>query len=202
MENLNWDDWFYYDETSPSFLRWKIDRVSGKYKNHIHVKRNDVAGSKGSSGYYSVKLNNKLILCHRIIYKMCTKDTLCAHDKIDHIDQNKYNNSFVNLRKVSNTENHRNFPKRKDNTSGKVGITIISNGQGAWYCSANWNTVNGKHTNKRFSISKLGIMVAFRNAVAYRDKMIKELNLQGAGYTERHGKLCKFQYNYQAFLFK
>ena len=31
-------------------------------------------------------------------------------------------------------------------------------------------------------------MVAFRDAVLYREKMIKELNGQGAGYSERHGK--------------
>ena len=185
---MNWHDWFYYDETSPSCLRWKVDRVSGRYKNQIHVKKDDVAGAKGSSGYYSVKLHNKLTLCHRVIYEMLTGDTLYVHDQVDHIDQDKANNCFINLRKVSATGNFRNFPKRKDNTSGKVGVTIISNGQGDWYCSANWNTLEGKHTNKRFSIDKLGIMVAFRDAVAYREKMIEELNQQGAGYTDRHGK--------------
>lgn len=188
---INWTEWFYYDETSPSCLRWKVDRVSGRYANHVHVKKHDIAGTLSSSGYYSVKLNNKLYLCHRIIYEMRSWDVLTKSDQIDHKNQDKLDNKWSNLKKVSVSENYRNFPKRKDNTSGMVGVTIISNGQGSWYCSANWNTLGGKHVNKRFSISKLGIMVAFRDAVIYRQKMIEELNSQGAGYTERHGKETK-----------
>ena len=48
--------------------------------------------------------------------------------------------------------------------------------------------LDGKYRTKSFNINKLGVMVAFRDAVMYREKMIKEFNKQGAGYSERHGK--------------
>lgn len=46
----------------------------------------------------------------------------------------------------------------------------------------------GNYRNKKFSVLKLGLLPAFRDAVMYRRKMIEELNAQGAGYTENHGK--------------
>jgi hypothetical protein len=42
--------------------------------------------------------------------------------------------------------------------------------------------------NKKFSVKKLGLLPAFKAAVECRRKMIEELNGQGAGYTENHGK--------------
>ena len=73
MEKIDWDSWFVYDESSPSFLVWKVNRWSGKYYNQRHVSKGDVAGAFGSSGYFSVKLNNRLHLCHRVIFEMFNK---------------------------------------------------------------------------------------------------------------------------------
>jgi hypothetical protein len=67
------------------------------------------------------------------------------------------------------------------------GVTLREEGNKSSYI-AQWYELNGKHRSKRFSINKLGIMVAFRDAVIHRQKMIEELNAQGAGYTSRHGK--------------
>ena len=52
--------YFYYDETSPSFLRWKVSR--GK------IKAGDSAGGKDNKGYYIVKLNNVSYKVHRVIF--------------------------------------------------------------------------------------------------------------------------------------
>jgi hypothetical protein len=41
--------------------------------------------------------------------------------------------------------------------------------------------------SKAFSCLKYGDEEALRLALEWRDKTIKEINEQGAGYTERHG---------------
>ena len=89
----------YYDETSPSCLRWK---VSGPGKTF-----HGVAGTKREDGYYSVAINNKRYLVHRVIWVL-------FHYKIgrllviDHIDRNPSNNFIDNLRLVTQAENNKN----------------------------------------------------------------------------------------------
>jgi hypothetical protein len=183
---VNWSDWFVYDETSPSCLRWKVDRTSGRNHNQVHVKAGDVAGCVNSSGYYQVKLNNKLISCHVIIAEMVCGFYLT--DKIvDHKDRDKLNNRFWNLRAVPNALNMRNTSKRVDNTSGVTGVSKIGNGCGQFYWSARCEGLDGKFLQKRYSINKLGDDVAFNLACDWRKNMIEELNKQGAGYTLEHG---------------
>lgn len=85
----------------------------------------------------------------------------------------------------------RNQKLRTTNSSGVVGVsfqTKVSNKPQLLTIVAHWSTLEGKQCTKCFSCHKLGIMVAFRDAVIYRRKMIQELNAQGAGYTENHGK--------------
>ena len=187
MANKKWSDYFIYDESSPSFLRWKVDRVSGRNKTQIHVKAGDVAGCPNKNGYYNVKIDNRLTLCHRIIYEMCNDLLLDEHQLIDHIDGNPYNNKRNNLRIVLKQYNARNAKKRVDNTSGVTGVTKISNGCGNFYWSARCEGLDGKIIQKRFSIKKFGNEKAFELACKFREDSLEELNLQGAGYTETHG---------------
>ena len=49
-------------------------------------------------------------------------------------------------------------------------------------------TLNGEKKTKSFSCNLLGEEQAFKLACEYREQNIRELNEQGAGYTERHGK--------------
>jgi len=73
------------------------------------------------------------------------------------------------------------------NSSGRNGVYLI-NSDIYSYFAAGWADLDGKARRKYFSIDKLGIMVAFRNAVIHRQKMVELLNEQGAGYTNRHGR--------------
>lgn len=184
---IKWSDYFYYDETSPTYLRHKINKYGGRKMSTVVAAKDSVAGNIRPDGYINVKLNTKSYKVGRVIL-LLFGNTIKEGFVVDHIDGNRSNNRIDNLRIVPPVKNTRNKKMRNTNISGVAGVSVMSNGQGAWYCSANWNTLEGKHTNKRFSVNKLGIMVAFRDAVAYREKMIKELNEQGAGYTERHGK--------------
>ena len=60
-------------------------------------------------GYYKVRLSNngeiKDYVLHRLIYKIFSNSDIPEGYKIDHIDGNKTNNSFENLRCVTNQEN-------------------------------------------------------------------------------------------------
>lgn len=51
--------------------------------------------------------------------------------QIDHLDHNRYNNRIENLRLVTNQENHRNMPIRKDNCSGYTGVRWVID-RGKW----------------------------------------------------------------------
>lgn len=184
---INFQDYFIYDESSPSSLRWKIDMYCGNRHNRPIVCTGDVAGARQKSGGYRVHLNKKGYEVHRIIYELLTGIRPSSDEIVDHRDGNASNNRIKNLRITSQSVNTRNRSISRNNTSGVNAIGIQQN-TNVLYCISYWHGIDGKRKSKSFNVDKLGIMVAFRDAVIYRQKMIEELNTQGAGYTERHGK--------------
>lgn len=187
----DWNEIFYYDETSPSCLKWKIERFSGKNDciKHIHV--GDVAGScKQSTGYWSVKYNKKNYQVHRVIYEIFNNEILDKLE-VDHIDGNPSNNCIENLRLVSRSVNNRNRSMQITNTSGMTGVQFYLKKREHWndpYWIAYYRDINGKLKSKSFNCRLLGYNNAYEKACKHREKMIQELNAQNAGYTERHGK--------------
>lgn len=178
LKDIKWEDYFYYDPESYTFLKWKVDRVGNKVKDKP-------AGWKTKSGYYEVKIHRRIVKVHRIIYELfygaIEKDYY-----IDHIDQNKTNNAINNLRSVERNINLRNMPKRKDNTSGVTGVCYFINTKSKTpYWMAYWSDSNGKKS-KYFSVKKYGDS-AFDMAVEFRKNRILELNSMGFGYSEGHG---------------
>jgi hypothetical protein len=116
---------------------------------------------------------------------------------IDRIDPSK---GYVkgNMRWASINQQARNKLKSKANTSGKTGVQWYyqeynkKHGKGfVLYAVAIWNEfVDGKpkQHNKKFSVTKYGLLPAFAEAVKFRINKIKELNQLGYGYTEYHGQ--------------
>lgn len=111
-------------------VRWKVRR-----SNNIWVGK-EATGKL--SGYYSVNLNRKRLLVHRILYKMRTGE---EPEQIDHIDGNKTNNYQENLRPATNSENGRNRGLQKNSTSGFKGV-IACRRSGKWRVKI---MLNGKH---------------------------------------------------------
>lgn len=179
---IEWDKWVYYDEASPTFLRWKVDRYGGK--GSIIKVSGSPAGGITKYGYTRTKLFGSIYFNHRIIWTML-KGTITGGVQVDHIDGCRSNNIIDNLRLVSPSVNSRNMSSNGHNSSGVVGVRLRKDG----YYSARWNDLNGKQKEKLFSISKLGEVVAFELAREYRKQIIEELNDLGAGYTERHGTI-------------
>lgn len=187
MEKIDWSEYFYYDETSASCLRWKVERRTGKNLNVVIIKKDDVAGTISGKGHYQVTLQGKRYLCHRIIYEIINNISLKSNEQIDHINGDSSDNRIENLRVVTHSENMRNAKMSKNNSSGITGVCENNKGGGRFYYKATWYNLIGEQCYKHFSITKLGLLPAFAQAAAYRKKMIAELNEQEAGYSDRHG---------------
>jgi hypothetical protein len=174
------------------FICWKEKVISRGRKSVRAGKR--ITNYLDDSGYTRVAIKRETYLASRLIYQMTYGD-LTTEFEVDHIDQNKQNNDASNLRKVHQSINKRNKPKQvksRTNTSG-VNLCVKRHPvpyqhKTSSYYVARWYDTDGVLHGKNFNILKLGEAEAFRLACEYRTKMIEELNSQGAGYTDRHGK--------------
>lgn len=180
----NWEEFFYYDETSPTGLRWKVEVRSGRNYHIVERSIGDVAGSIKCDGTHSsVKVNSKSYLVHRVIWEI-QKGSIPKDKIIDHFDQNPLNNCISNLRLIDKPMNTRNAKMRSDNTSGTTGVSYNKRNR-SW--RASWCDASGKFRQKNFSITIYG-EYAQNMAQLHRKAMIDLLNSEGKGYTERHGK--------------
>ncbi len=73
------------------------------------------------NGYMIVRIQGTYFLNHRLIWKIITGDDP-LDQQIDHIDGNRLNNNFENLRLASNSENQQNRMRPCSNTSGFKGV--------------------------------------------------------------------------------
>jgi hypothetical protein len=195
-EDINWHDWFYYDETSPSCLRWKITRHKGRSYRQIATLKDSIAGCQRNlkdlpnQKYWRVKLFSKTRQVHRVIYEM-HNGKIANGFVVDHINKNAADNTITNLRIVTQAVNGRNKHRSINNSSGITGTYLRSDVRGNnVYKSARteWYDLDGNKRSKSFSFKKYGKDAAIKMAVNARQSAIDEMNRLGAGYTERHGK--------------
>ncbi|HFD7741072.1 TPA: HNH endonuclease [Serratia marcescens] len=115
MANHILSEYFSYDPTSPSFLRWKINicrRIKAGYQ----------VGSISSYGYYRTKLNGKEIAAHRVVWQLHNGE-IPEGMQIDHIDGTRVNNDISNLRLASVSENLQNQKLSTKNATGIKGLS-------------------------------------------------------------------------------
>jgi len=190
MSDVNFHDYFYYDETSPSCLRWKVERRRGYKHNQIHVEKDSPAGNcESDSIYFRVSLDYKKHSIHRVIWELFNGAIPDGH-RIDHYDQDTKNNKISNLRCIPNPLNNRNCSMASDNKSGVTGVSRKNDPKYPLW-RATWVNTEGVKKEKCFSILKYGNDCAFNMACAYRAMIIAELNLRGQGYTGSHGLVKK-----------
>lgn len=101
-----------YDQETGIFT-WKVSTSR-------RVKAGDVAGSLGGAGYLNIKLQSRLHLAHRLAWLYMHSNWPTG--QIDHINRIRTDNRIVNLRDVSNKQNHQNRSKSSTNTSGHTGV--------------------------------------------------------------------------------
>jgi HNH endonuclease len=147
------------------------------------------AGSLNEKGYLKVQIDGKSYSLHRLVwlYHFGVFPTL----QIDHIDGNRSNNKFTNLRECSQRENLRSQKMYSTNTSGVTGVYLLKNkynGKLTEYWVAEWYDTPREKESVYFPVAEHGHDKAFDLAVDFRAEKIKELNALGARYGERHGK--------------
>lgn len=187
MRGIPFKEMVYYDPTSKTGLRHLTDKTYGNGNTVYAAYAGDEAGSEryGYWVYTTSKYGTHGV--HRIIYLLENNlEDLPAEYVVDHIDGNSLNNHIDNLRLIHKSSNTRNAKMYSNNTSGITGVYFDKKGKYD-YWKASWMKIDGKMGTKSFSIMKYGDEEARNLAINYREKMIAELNAQGAGYTERHG---------------
>lgn len=101
-------------------LRELFTYSDGKLFWKVRLNNRAPVGSKaGSFNNYNqrwyVRVDNKRYLEHRLIFMFFHG---WVPEEVDHIDNNRLNNSIENLRAASGSGNQRNKPRQCNNTSG------------------------------------------------------------------------------------
>lgn len=102
----------HYDPDTGVFTR----RIS-----NIRVKAGGVAGGKDKQGYLGIQIKTVLYKAHRLAFLYMNGESPVAD--VDHINHNRLDNRWANLRAATRSENTRNTSIGKRNTSGFVGVT-------------------------------------------------------------------------------
>lgn len=178
--DIDFSEHLYYDESSPSGLRWK--QSTRQYKTGTP------AGAL-NQGYYVFSLNRRRYFAHIVVFKLLRLD---GHEKagkkgftVDHRNKLKTDNNRTNLRLIEFKGNTRNSGKRSTNKSGVVGVRWAEKHCNT-YAVAMWTDLNGNNRSKWFSVRLNGRDGAFELACQARKTAILAMNEQGAGYTEDH----------------
>jgi hypothetical protein len=127
-----------------------------------------MVGSPSKNGYLVTSINNKTFYMHRIAWEIMTGNKA---DIADHIDGNRTNNRFNNLRNVSATDNARNAGIQTHRGTGVMGVRIARSGRFVAHIR------NGEKQHH------LGTFNNIEDAKAARIKAIKHF-----GYHENHGQ--------------
>lgn len=107
-----------YDENTGEF-RWKVATAH-------RIKVGDLAGCYDGEGYRRIKVEGKPYLVHRLAW-LYTYGTFPVKD-IDHINGIKHDNSLINLRVATRSENQRNTKTRSTNSTGIKGLHKLTAG--------------------------------------------------------------------------
>lgn len=89
-------------------------------KGYVEV-GSEVVGYTKCDGYQAIKVNQTEILFHRLVWLLGSGEDPYPKD-IDHIDGDKLNNRYSNLRLCDDSQNKRNCPAPTNNTSGYKGV--------------------------------------------------------------------------------
>lgn len=94
---MKFEDYLYYDESSPSCLRWKTQRGS--------IKKDQVAGGISKrEGRWRVSISGTKYYAHRIVWYLHNLNSAMP-EFVDHKDRDGLNNKYSNLRQATHQQN-------------------------------------------------------------------------------------------------
>lgn len=120
----------HYDPLT-GYFTWLID----KPKSHIY-KAGRMAGGLDVHGYIQINVAGQVSKAHRLAWLYMTGEW--PRGQTDHINHDRADNRWMNLRVVDNTINHRNRPMQRNNSSGFVGVSQDKN-DGKWVAFIHFN---------------------------------------------------------------
>lgn len=155
---------FSYDPDTGNLMRIKHPAKTGtRYPINVPLK------SKGKNGYFRISIQRKRYYNHRIAWLLMTGKW---PKSIDHINGNKTDNRWVNLREVTQEQNTKNQKISKRNKSGFVGVY--------------WCKVMGKWAADIRANGKSKYLGCYTNKLdAYRARKIAEKKY---GFHVNHGR--------------
>ena len=152
----------HFIEGSHSYKLWNT-RCKGKDTSHI------------SHGYRITYINGKKYRNHRLAYLIV--EGKWPEEFIDHVNGNRSDNSWSNIRGVTHLENCKNLKKSANNSSGVNGV--------CWDSVHNkWRAYGHVTTNGKEKHINLGRFLNIRDAESAR--LLWEETQEG--YTNTHGK--------------
>lgn len=116
LTHANLTELLDYEPKTGLFI-WKFTRTN-------RIKIGSVAGSITEFGYRSIMICRRPYLAHRLAWFYMTGEW--PKDQIDHINGDKDDNRYENLREATRSQNMRNRDKTKRNTSGFKGVHFHS----------------------------------------------------------------------------
>jgi HNH endonuclease len=105
----------HYDPNTGEF-RWRMAK-KGTYAGAVAGRYNT-----DGDGYRQIGINRRLYKKHRLAWFYMTG--AWPRHEIDHINGDRGDNRFCNLREATASENRRNMRKRVNNTSGYKGVSL------------------------------------------------------------------------------
>lgn len=123
---------FHYDLVT---LTWKPRFEKNGIDRHWNSKYSGQPAGTNSKRYMSVGLDGKSYLVHRIIWAIMTGEYPPDNLEIDHVDRDRRNNSWDNLRLATHGQNMMNKAAQRNNVSGVKGVHL-SNGR---WCADIWS---------------------------------------------------------------
>jgi len=105
-------EYLSYNPETGIFTRVKTDSHSPCFGREV--------GTVNSNGYVVIRIYSRLYYAHRLAWLVVTG--AWPENLIDHINRNKADNRFSNLREADRSKNEQNKPISSRNTSGFRGI--------------------------------------------------------------------------------
>ena len=104
---------------------FRYNKHTGDLTN-IHKATARVEGAlstyRHNEGYLTVNVGKKEYLAHRMIWFM---EMGVWPKQVDHINHNRSDNRWINLREVIHRDNHTNMSLKSNNTSGVNGVRVL-----------------------------------------------------------------------------